>query len=172
MSARKPRRRPKRTPRARRTVPRLSSEDIETAKLSLIGVLATCELVCSSASRSAVIVLTRGALNPLHETLRLLGEKDSDFTTSQPDQKTSNYRINVMKQTVKPKRRKRPTAKRVALDPLALFLPVQRVDVVGRPRDSAEPALLRSGALECFAVRARPGQRQAQAALTTEDGLG
>ena len=84
MSAQKAKRRPKREPKTRHTAPRLSSEDIETTKLALIGVLATCELVRSSASRSAMIVLTRGALKPLHETLKLLGEKDPDFTTCQP----------------------------------------------------------------------------------------
>jgi hypothetical protein len=83
-------RKAKRTRKTRHTAPRLSSEDIETARLSLIGVLATCELVRSSASRSAVVVLTRGALKPLHETLRLLGEKDPDFTACQSAREISN----------------------------------------------------------------------------------
>jgi hypothetical protein len=68
----------------------LSSEDIEIVRLSLIGVLATCELVRASASQSAMIVLTRGALKPLRETLRLLGEKDPDFTTCLPPREISN----------------------------------------------------------------------------------
>lgn len=92
MSAAKAKRRRKHPPRARHAAPRLSGEDIETARLSLIGVLAACELVCLSASRSAVIVLTRGALKPLHETLKLLGEKDPDFTKCQPSWEISNHR--------------------------------------------------------------------------------
>ena len=82
MSARKTsrRRRQKRASKARGPAWRPSSEDIENARLALIGVAATCELVRSSytATRSAGIVLTRGALQPLREALELLGEEDAD----------------------------------------------------------------------------------------------
>jgi hypothetical protein len=46
------------------------------------AVVATCDLVRSSftASRCTGIVLTRGALQPLRETLTLLGEDDSEFS--------------------------------------------------------------------------------------------
>jgi hypothetical protein len=56
---------------------------IEYVRLSLLGVVATCELVRSSfaASRCTGIVLTRGALQPLRETLTLLGEDDPEFST-------------------------------------------------------------------------------------------
>jgi hypothetical protein len=51
-------------------------------RLSLLGVVATCELVRSSfaASRCTGIVLTRGALQPLREALTLLGEGDPEFS--------------------------------------------------------------------------------------------
>ncbi len=82
MSTRKAsrRRRPKRASKAQGPAWRPSSEDIENARLALIGVVATCELVRSSytATRSAGIVLTRGALQPLREALELLGEEDAD----------------------------------------------------------------------------------------------
>ena len=90
MSAKRAKRRPRQVPKTRHNAYGLTAEDVETARLALIGVLATCELVCSSASRSAMIVLTRGALKPLHETLKLLGEKDPDFTTCQPPREISN----------------------------------------------------------------------------------
>jgi hypothetical protein len=52
--------------------------EIEDARLALLGVYAVCELVHSSytATRTAQIVLTRGALQPLREALELLGEED------------------------------------------------------------------------------------------------
>ena len=82
MSARKAsrRHRPKRASNARGAARRPSNEDIEQARLALIGVAATCELLRSSytVTRSAGIVLTRGALQPLREALELLGEKDAD----------------------------------------------------------------------------------------------
>lgn len=147
MSARKAKRRSKRTLKARYAAPRLSSEDIETARLALIGVIATCELVRSSASRSAMIVLTRGALKPLHETLRLLGEKDPDFTTCPPSGNFERWE-NVMKRSAKAKRGRRATGKRVALDPLALFLPVldllaKAIDAVSEAVDSRDVELFR-----------------------------
>jgi hypothetical protein len=49
---------------------------------------------------------------------------------------------------------------------------MQGVDGLGGARHSAKPAVLRPYALECLAVRARPRQRQAQTALTSEDGVG
>jgi hypothetical protein len=73
-------------PRHSRVVPpaghRLSNEEIENVRLSLLGVVATCELVRSSfaASRCTSIVLTRGALQPLREALTLLGEDDPEFS--------------------------------------------------------------------------------------------
>jgi len=81
MSARKARRRPRRIPKARHAEHRLSSEDIENVRLSLLGVVATCELVRSSfsASRCTGIVLTRGALQPLRQALTLLGEDDPEL---------------------------------------------------------------------------------------------
>jgi hypothetical protein len=62
----------RRTRKARHAGHRLSNEDIENVRLSLLGVVATCELVRSSfaASRCTGIVLTRGALQPLRETLK------------------------------------------------------------------------------------------------------
>jgi len=80
MSARKAKRQPRRTPKVRHAGRRLSSEDIETVRLSLLGVVATCELVRASyaATRSVGIVLTRGALQPLRNVLELLGNGDAD----------------------------------------------------------------------------------------------
>ena len=82
MSAKRAKRRPQRRARARRARPRLSSDDVENVRLSLLGVVATCELVRSSfgASRCTGIVLTRGALQPLREALTLLGEDDPEFS--------------------------------------------------------------------------------------------
>jgi hypothetical protein len=70
---------------ARNAVRHLSHEEIEKMRLSLLGVVATCELVRSSfaASRCTGIVLTRGALQPLREALTLLGEGDPEFSTAQ-----------------------------------------------------------------------------------------
>ena len=80
MSARKATRGHKRSNR-RRTHRRTAAPtalDIENARLELLGVYAVCELVHSSytATRSARVVLTRGALQPLREALELLGEED------------------------------------------------------------------------------------------------
>jgi hypothetical protein len=85
MSARKAKRRPRRTPKVQHAGRRLSSEDIENVRLSLLGVVATCELVRSSfaASRCTGIVLTRGALQPLREVLTLLGESDPEFSMAE-----------------------------------------------------------------------------------------
>jgi|GEM_PF-2058670 len=84
MSARKAKRQ-RRKPRARHAGRRLSSENVETVRLSLLGVVATCELVRSSfaASRCTGIVLTRGALQPLREVLTLLGESDPEFSMAE-----------------------------------------------------------------------------------------
>jgi hypothetical protein len=75
----------RRTRKTWHAVHRLSNEDIENVRLSLLGVVATCELVRSSfaASRCSGIVLTRGALQPLREALTLLGEDDTEFSTAQ-----------------------------------------------------------------------------------------
>jgi len=64
----------RRTRKSRHAGHRLSNEEIEKVRLSLLGVVATCELVRSSfaASRCTGIVLTRGALQPLREALTLL----------------------------------------------------------------------------------------------------
>jgi hypothetical protein len=80
MSGKKAKRRPRRTRRAGHGGHPLSNEDIENVRLSLLGVAATCELVRSSfaASRCTGIVLTRGALQPLREALKVLGEDDSE----------------------------------------------------------------------------------------------
>jgi hypothetical protein len=85
MSARKAKPRPRRTPKARYAGHRPSNEDIEEVRLSLLGVVATCELVRSSfaASRCTGIVLTRGALQPLREALTLLGEDDPEFSIAE-----------------------------------------------------------------------------------------
>jgi len=86
VSARKAkRRRLKRASRGRGRAWHLSKEDIENARLALIGVAATCELLRASygATRSASIVLTRGALQPLREALELLGEPDTDDVLGQ-----------------------------------------------------------------------------------------
>lgn len=85
MSAIKTKRRPRRTPKARHSGHRLSSEDIENVRLSLLGVVATCELVRSSfaASRFTGMVLTRGALQPLRQALTLLGEDDPEFSMAE-----------------------------------------------------------------------------------------
>ena len=82
MSGKKAKRRPRRKRKAGYAGHRLSNEDIEYVRLSLLGVVATCELVRSSfaASRCTGIVLTRGALQPLRETLKLLGEDDPEFS--------------------------------------------------------------------------------------------
>ena len=71
---------PKRASKGRGLAWRPSCEDVENARLALIGVAATCELVRASyaATRSTGIVLTRGALQPLREALELLGEQDAD----------------------------------------------------------------------------------------------
>jgi hypothetical protein len=86
MSARKAKRLPHRTGKPRRARRRLSREDVESVRLALLGVVATCELVRSSfgGSRCTGIVLTRGALQPLREALTLLGENDPEFSTPQP----------------------------------------------------------------------------------------
>jgi hypothetical protein len=85
MSVEKQKRRPRRTPKTRHAARRLSNEDIENVRLSLLGVVATCELVRSSfaASRCTGIVLTRGALQPLREALTLLGESDPEFSMAE-----------------------------------------------------------------------------------------
>ncbi|HVZ18408.1 MAG TPA: hypothetical protein VG897_14910 [Terriglobales bacterium] len=85
MSPRKAKRQPRRTPKPRHAARRLSNEDIENVRLSLLGVVATCELVRSSfaASRCTGIVLTRGALQPLREALTLLGEHDPEFSMAE-----------------------------------------------------------------------------------------
>jgi hypothetical protein len=85
MSGRKAKHGQRRTRKARRAGHRLSNEDIQNVRLSLLGVVATCELVRSSfaASRCTGIVLTRGALQPVREALTLLGEDDPEF--SMPD---------------------------------------------------------------------------------------
>ena len=76
MSGKKAKHRLRRTRKVRYGRHRPSSEDIENIRLSLLGVVATCELVRSSfaASRCTGIVLTRGALQPLRESLALAGE--------------------------------------------------------------------------------------------------
>ena len=63
MSSRKVKHGQQRTRKARHAGHHLSNEDIENVRLSLLGVVATCELVRSSfaASRCTGIVLTRGA---------------------------------------------------------------------------------------------------------------
>jgi hypothetical protein len=85
MSGKKAKRRPRRTRKGGHAGHRLSNEDIENVRLSLLGVAATCELVRSSfaASRCAGIVLTRGALQPLREALKLLGEDDSESSMAE-----------------------------------------------------------------------------------------
>jgi hypothetical protein len=85
MSSRKPKHGQRRTRKARHAGHRLSKEEIENARLSLLGVVATCELVRSSfaASRSTGIVLTRGALQPLREALTLLGEDDPESSVAE-----------------------------------------------------------------------------------------
>lgn len=85
MSARKAKRQPRRASKAQHAGRRLSNEDIENVRLSLLGVVATCELVRSSfaASRCTGIVLTRGALQPLREALTLLGEDDREFSMAE-----------------------------------------------------------------------------------------
>jgi len=78
MSSRKVKHGKRRTRKARHAGHRLSNEEIENVRLSLLGVVATCELVRSSfaASRCTGIVLTRGALQPLREALTLLGAEE------------------------------------------------------------------------------------------------
>ena len=85
MSGKKAKRRPRRARKAGHAGHRLSNEDIENVRLSLLGVAATCELVRSSfaASRYTGIVLTRGALEPLREALKLLGEGDSESSMAE-----------------------------------------------------------------------------------------
>jgi hypothetical protein len=85
MSGKKAKRRPRRKRKAGYAGHRLSNEDIENVRLSLLGVAATCELVRSSfaASRSTGVVLTRGALQPLREALKLLGEDDSESSMAE-----------------------------------------------------------------------------------------
>jgi hypothetical protein len=85
MSSRKAKRGKRRKRKARNAAHRLSTEDIERIRLSLLGVVATCGLVRSSfaASRCTGIVLTRGALQPIRETLTLLGEKDPEFSMAE-----------------------------------------------------------------------------------------
>jgi hypothetical protein len=85
MSSRRAKHGERRKRKARLAAHRLSAEDIESIRLSLLGVVATCELVRSSfaASRCTGIVLTRGALQPLRETLTLLGEDDPEFSTAE-----------------------------------------------------------------------------------------
>jgi hypothetical protein len=85
MSGKKAKRRPRRKRKAGHARHRLSNEDIENVRLSLLGVAATCELVRSSlaASRSTGIVLTRGALQPLREALKLLGEDDPESSMAE-----------------------------------------------------------------------------------------
>jgi len=85
VSARKAKRQPRRKPKVRHAGRRLGSEDVEIVRLSLLGVVATCELVRSSfaASRCTGIVLTRGALQPLREVLALLGESDPEFSMAE-----------------------------------------------------------------------------------------
>ena len=82
MSGRKPKHRQRLPHKARHAGHHLSKEEIENVRLSLLGVVATCELVRSSfaASRCTGIVLTRGALQPLREALTLLGEEDPEFS--------------------------------------------------------------------------------------------
>jgi len=84
MSNRKAKHRRRRTRKARHAGYRLSNKDIENVRLSLLGVVAICELVRSSLapSRCTGIVLTRGALQPLREALTLLGENDPEFSTA------------------------------------------------------------------------------------------
>jgi len=85
MSGKTAKRRPRWTRKAGHVRRRLSNEDIENIRLSLLGVVATCELVRSSfaASRCTGIVLTRGALQPLREALTLLGEDDPEFSVAE-----------------------------------------------------------------------------------------
>jgi hypothetical protein len=85
MSSRKVKHGKRRTRTARHAGHRLSNEEIENVRLSLLGVVATCELVRSSfaASRYTGIVLTRGALQPLREALTLLGEDDPEFSMAE-----------------------------------------------------------------------------------------
>ncbi len=85
MSGRKAKHRPRRTRKTRHGGHRPSNEDIENVRLSLLGVVATCELVRASfaASRCTGIVLTRGALQPLREALALLGEDDAEFSMAE-----------------------------------------------------------------------------------------
>ena len=64
----------RRTRKARHAGHRLSNGDIENVRLSLLGVIATCELRSSfAASLWTGIVLTGGALQRLREALTLLG---------------------------------------------------------------------------------------------------
>ena len=85
MSARKAKRQPRRKPKVRRAGSRLSRDDIETMRLALLGVVATCELVRASyaASRCTGVVLTRGVLQPLREVLTQLGERDPEFSMAE-----------------------------------------------------------------------------------------
>lgn len=85
MSARKAKRQPRRRSKVRHAGRHMSRDDIETVRLSLLGVVATCELVRASyaASRGTGIVLTRGVLRPLREVLTLLGEDDREFSMTE-----------------------------------------------------------------------------------------
>src|ERR1700744_3525669 len=85
MSGKKVKRRPRRARKAGHAGHRLTNEEIKNFRLSLLGGAATCELVRSSfaASRCTGIVLTRGALQPLREALKLLGEEDPEFSMAE-----------------------------------------------------------------------------------------
>jgi hypothetical protein len=85
VNTRKAKRQPRRKPKLRYAGRRLSGDDIETVRLSLLGIVATCELVRASyaASRCTGIVLTRGVLRPLREVFTLLGERDPEFSMAE-----------------------------------------------------------------------------------------
>lgn len=67
-------RRPNRQLGAKRPV---SRDDIENARLKLLGVQALLDVLRYRTSDSLSMVLTRGALQPLRDALELLGEEDA-----------------------------------------------------------------------------------------------
>lgn len=66
--------RPKRQLRAKRPP---SRDDIENARLKLLGVQALLDVLRYRTSDSLSIVLTRGALQPLRDALQMLGQEDA-----------------------------------------------------------------------------------------------
>jgi len=55
----------------------VSQNDIENARLELLGVRALLDVLCSGASASLNVVLTRGALVLLCAALKWLGEENA-----------------------------------------------------------------------------------------------